>query len=438
MIDAKALLVPTLGECRHRSPVADPVEQRAAARRTAEEFDRVLLFDTAQALDRARSAGEVPSFEVAGPRSMLYFDPAHTKAGIVTCGGLCPGLNDVIRGLVMILWHRYGVREILGFRYGYAGLNPEEGQPPMKLTPAEVSSIHETGGTILGSSRGPQDTGTMVDTLMREGVNILFTVGGDGTLRGAIAISQEAKRRGYPLAVVGVPKTIDNDILYVERSFGFQTAFSVAVEAIRAGHIEARGAEGGIGLVKVMGRHSGFVAAYAALANNDANFVLIPEVAFPLEGPDGLLPLLKRRLLERAHAVIVVGEGAGTHLLGEEEGTDASGNRKLGDIGKFLQDRIKSYLDAEGVEYTLKYIDPSYSIRSVKADAGDSVYCFRLASSAVHAAMAGRTEMLVGTFHGRFVHIPIEVAVSRRQQIDPDGDLWLSVLEATGQPRWAP
>lgn len=437
MVDARDFLVPTLGECHFRSPIADVIEQRQKDS-AGREFDRVLLFDTVEALEEARRLGEPPSFEVAGPRTKLFFDPEHTKAGIVTCGGLCPGLNDVIRGLVMIMWHRYGIRDILGFRYGYAGLNPAVGRPPMKLSPHEVSSIHEDGGTILGSSRGPQDIKVMVDTLEREGIRLLFPIGGDGTQRGAIEISQEARRRNYPLAVVGVPKTVDNDIQYIERSFGFQTAFGLAVDAIRAAHIEAQGVEGGIGLVKVMGRHSGFLAAYAALANNDANFVLIPEVPFPLEGPEGLLPLLKRRLQDRGHAVIVVGEGAGTHLMEAVQGTDASGNRKLGDVGGFLRERIGTFLNAERVEYSLKFIDPSYIIRSLKADASDSVYCFRLAAYAVHAAMAGRTEMLVGNFHGRFVHVPTELAVRKRQQIDPNGDLWLSVLEATGQPRWTP
>jgi len=436
MTQPSDLVVRTLGECKYDSPISELLEQRSRALGGAREFDRLLLLDTAEALEEARQAGPPASLEVAGPRKKLFFDPSKTSAGIVTCGGLCPGLNDVIRGLTMILWHRYGVRDILGFRNGYAGLNPKVGRPPMKLTPAEVTHIHEHGGTILGSSRGPQDPKIMVDTLVERGINILFPIGGDGTLRGAIAISEEARRRNYPLAVVGIPKTIDNDIHLVERSFGFQTAFSIAVDAIRAAHIEAEAAEGGIGLVKVMGRHSGFVAAYAALANADANYVLIPEVPFPLEGPQGFLPLLKQRLAARSHAVIVVGEGAGTHLMEATSGTDASGNRKLGDIGQFLHQKIKAYLDAEKVEHTIKYIDPSYIIRSLKADANDSVYCFRLAQNAVHAAMAGCTEILLGQYHGRFIHLPIAVAVSRRQQVDPNGDLWLSVLESTGQPRW--
>lgn len=428
--------VRVLGECTFDNPHQEMVKEGKPLHGDVDEDDRILCFDTLSGLQEVKDFANAPSFEPAGPRSKLFFDPASTRAGIVTCGGLCPGLNDVIRGLVMILWHRYGVREIFGFRNGYAGLNPKVGRNPMVLEPSVVRRIHDLGGTILGSSRGPQDPKIMIDYLRELGVNVLFAIGGDGTLRGACSISEEARRQNYPLAVIGVPKTIDNDIMYVERSFGFETAFGTAVEAIRAGNIEAEGAENGVGLIKVMGRHSGFVAAYAALANNDVNFVLIPEVEFPLEGPGGFLEHLETRLRTRSHAVVVVGEGAGQRHMESSGETDASGNKKLGDIGRFLQKRIGAHLTSVGMEHTIKYIDPSYMVRSVKANPGDSVYCFRLAAFAVHAAMAGRTEMLVATYHGRFVHVPIPLAVDQRKCISPRGDLWRAVMEATGQPEW--
>lgn len=393
-------------------------------------FDDMIPADATPA-----SAPDTPGFELAGARRELYFDPTHVRAGIVTCGGLCPGLNDVIRGLVMVLWHRYGVRHVDGFRYGYAGLNPGLNHEVVELNPRVVGRIHQHGGTILGTSRGPQDPAVMIDHLVERGVNILFTIGGDGTLRGAAALSAEARRRGIDLAVVGVPKTIDNDISFVEASFGFQTAVAAATHAITGAHTEAVAARRGVGLVKLMGRHSGFIAAYAALATNDANFVLIPEVAFPLEGEGGFLDALEQRLDRRDHAVVVVAEGAGQEFC-DAQGTDKSGNKRLGDIGPVLRQRIETHFRGLDQPANVKYIDPSYIIRSVPATPADSVYCFRLAAYAVHAAMSGRTEMIVSRWHGRFIHVPIPLAVSERQRVDPLGEMWMSVLDATGQPAW--
>ncbi|MET0426063.1 MAG: ATP-dependent 6-phosphofructokinase, partial [Actinoplanes sp.] len=288
----------------------------------------------------------------------------------------------------------------------------------------------EHGGTILGTSRGNQDPAEIVDCLDQLGVNILFVIGGDGSMRGAQRIAREIQDRDRRIAVVGVPKTIDNDIPFIGHSFGFQTAFGKAGEALRAAHTEATAQPGGIGLVQLMGRHSGFIACYAALANNDADYVLIPEVPVDV---DAFLPHLRRRVRERGHALVVVAEGAGQEYLAQA-GTDASGNQRLGDFGVYLRQRIIDDFTAAGEEANLKYIDPSYAIRSVPANPYDSVYCLRLAQAAVHAAMAGRTEMVVGMWRSRFVHVPIPVAVAGRNQVDPDGDLWMSVLEATGQP----
>ncbi len=372
-----------------------------------------------------------PAFELAGPRPRLVFDPAVTAAGIVTCGGLCPGLNDVIRAIVMSLHYHYGVRRVIGFQYGYEGLVARYGHARFELTPARVSRIHEMGGTVLGSSRGPQDIGEMVDTLAREAIGMLFTVGGDGTLHGAHAIADEIGRRGLPIAVVGVPKTIDNDISFLQKSFGFETAVSEARRATYAAHSEAAGARNGIGLVKLMGRDSGFIAAFTVLADSQVNFCLVPEVPFTLPG---LLAALDERMARRPHAVIVVAEGAGTELLSGPEERDASGNVKHGDIGAFLRDAIRQHFAARGVQINLKYIDPSYIIRSLPATAHDSSFCVLLGHNAVHAAMAGRTDMVVGYWGNDFTHVPIPLAVSSRKKIDPQGSLWSSVISATGQP----
>jgi 6-phosphofructokinase 1 len=434
---AADLAVKTLGPCRIDSPLRPLLASRRTTAHYVAEDDRVFFHDTARlATESGYTLDTLPGFEPAGPRQSIFFDPAKMRVGIVTCGGLCPGLNDVIRGLVMELAHHYGVQRIYGFRNGYQGFVPRHGHDVLDLTPANVSAIDEDGGTILGTSRGSQDPHEIVDCLERMNINALFVIGGDGSIRGAMQIAAAVEERGQKIAVVGIPKTIDNDIPYIDQSFGFQTAFGEAAKSIRAAHVEAKASPNGVGLVKLMGRHSGFIACYASLAESDANYVLIPEVPFTLDGPQGLLEHLLARMKRSGHAVIVVAEGAGQDLLaGQENGVDASGNKRLNDIGLYLKQRITDHFAAAGVEVNLKYIDPSYAIRSVESNPYDSVYCLRLAQNAVHAAMAGRTEMVVGRWHGRYVHIPMPLAVSHRNQVAPDGDLWLAVLEATGQPR---
>ena len=376
------------------------------------------------------------SLEVAGPREKIFFDPSKTKAAIVTCGGLCPGINDVIRSLVMELYHRYGVRNTVGIRYGFQGLIPKFRHPTMELTPDLVKDINTIGGSILSSSRGRQDIGEMTDALKRMNADLLFCVGGDGTMRATECITEEITRRGLNIAVIGIPKTIDNDLNLIQKTFGFDTAISESVKAIQCAHVEARGAPNGIGLVKIMGRQSGHIAAGAALAQTDVNFVLIPEVPFDLDGDKGFLKAVERRLRERSHCVILVAEGAGQEHLrreGQPMETDASGNPRLLDIGIFLKTTIEEYFRKIGLEINLKYIDPSYMIRSVPANAGDSMYCGALGQYAVHAGMAGKTGMLVGLMKDEYVHIPLKV-ISSGTMVDPGGNIWMRVLEATGQP----
>jgi 6-phosphofructokinase 1 len=417
--------VSRLGECRVSSPVVGV--------RYTREDERVLQHSDLGEIQRLLGEGQVPpSFEKAGPREKIYFDPATLRCGVVTCGGLCPGLNDVIRAIVMCLYHQYGVKTTYGFRYGYEGLVLQHGHQPIELTPELVSDISEVGGTILGSSRGPQAPAEMVDTLVRMGIGILFTIGGDGTLRGAQALVEEIDRRGLKIAVVGIPKTIDNDIQFVEKSFGFETAGTEAKRATEAAHSEARGARNGIGLVKLMGRDSGFIAAYTVLADSQVNFCLVPEVPFTLEA---FLKTLQTRLERRGHAGIVVAEGAGQDLMSGTGGKDSSGNVLHNDIGLFLRDQIKAYFSRQGMEVNLKYIDPSYTIRSVPANAHDSAFCLILGHNAVHAGMAGRTNMVVSSWKGELTHVPIRMAVSGRKKIDPQGWAWAGVLASTGQPR---
>lgn len=416
--------IQTLGECPIPSPMQTP--------QFVGDEERILYHAALADIQGYLGSGEQPpSFEMAGPRRQIFFDPSKLKCGIVTCGGLCPGLNDVIRSIVLCLFHHYGVQTVFGFRYGYEGLTYKYGHEPIELTPDLVADIQEKGGTILGSSRGPQDVGEMVDTLERMNVGMLFAVGGDGTLRGAGGIAQEVDRRNLKISVIGVPKTIDNDISAVDMSFGFVTAVSEARGSICAAHTEALGARNGVGLVKLMGRDSGFISAYASLATNHVNFCLVPEVKFTVEA---LLRALEDRLKNRGHAVVVVAEGAGQDLVQATGERDASGNVRFSDVGLYLKDRIVQYFKITGTELNLKYIDPSYTIRSMPATPYDSAFCLMLGHNAVHAAMAGKTNMVVGNWQRQFTHVPIALAVTARRKIEPEGRLWGNVVSCTGQP----
>jgi 6-phosphofructokinase 1 len=428
------LAIKALGERTIISPLDQQFQEAGRTHAFYGDDSRVLLDHNLAHIQGTIERGDEPlCFEAAGPRRKIFFRPEDTTCAIVTCGGLCPGLNDVIRSIVMQAYYRYKVPRILGIPYGFEGLIPDYGHRLINLTPSFVTNIHRFGGTALGTSRGPQETKRMVDQLIELKVNILFVVGGDGTQRGGKDIGEEALRRGYRLAVVGVPKTIDNDMAYMDKSFGYETACAAAVDAITAAHTEARSARNGIGLVKLMGRHSGFIACSAAISSGDANCVLIPEVPFALEGDQGLLEQLRQRIMQRGHAVVIVAEGAGQDLV-PATGTDASGNKRLGDIGVFLKKKIEEYFQQCRTELTLKYIDPSYMIRSVPASPQDRTYCMRLGQAAVHAGMAGKTALVVARWHNSYVHLPVGVATSARRTVDPGGDLWLSLLESTGQP----
>jgi 6-phosphofructokinase 1 len=414
----------SMGECTTASPL-----------RTTHFMDtsKPLLFraDIDELRAQVRAGVDPPAFELAGPREQIYFNPGSLRCGIVTCGGLCPGLNDVIRSIVFCLQEKYGVAAIYGFRFGYAGLAERDALKPIELTTRRVGQIHEIGGTVLGSSRGPQPVDEMVDTLERLGIQLLFAIGGDGTLRGAHSIVEEIRRRELKIAVVGVPKTIDNDISYIDMSFGFDTAVEAARQATRAAFVEASCHRSGIGLVKLMGRDSGFIASFATLADTQVGLCLIPEIAFSI---DGVIQAASQRIQRDGYAVIVVAEGAGQNLLGGAAEFDASGNRRQGDIGIFLRDVIPETFQARGISVSLKYIDPSYMIRSLPANARDANFCLRLGHAAVHAGMAGKTDTVIGSWRRRLTHVPISMAVASRKQVDTNGYLWQTVLSVTGQP----
>lgn len=423
------VVIASLGPCRFNSPL-QPAREGG------------FVSDDTRILAQFELHGDTPpdtsvSLEKAGPRAQLYFDPAATTAAIVTCGGLCPGLNNVIRSATLELIYNYGVPRVLGIRHGYRGLNPQFGDAPIPLTPEYVERMHYLGGSVLGTSRGPQPVATMVDFLEQQQIDMLFCVGGDGTQRGARDIHQEVQRRGLATAVVGIPKTIDNDIAYVSSTFGYATALEQAEKVLRAAHTEAHSVVNGISLVRLMGRDAGFIAAGAALVSQEANFVLVPEVPFPLDGDQGFLAALERRILRRAHALIVVAEGAGQHLFPSHTArTDASGNPIHEDIGAFLRDRILEHFGRREIPVTLRYMDPSYLIRAVPANAWDMFLSDQMARYAVHAAMSGKTDMLIATWHSHFVHLPLRTIVGQKKYMNRDDMLWTGVLAATGQPRW--
>mgnify|MGYP001189166408 CR=1 FL=1 len=434
MINQDDLRVESLGECLFASPL-----NFASAAHSEESYfrcedDRVRM--TVRFRTGADDADSL-SFEEAGPRKKVYFDPAQSTAAIVTCGGLSPGLNNVVRSIFHEASENYGIKRVLGIRNGYLGLNPQSGLAPIEITREFVEPIDKIGGTVLGSSRGPQDPAVMADFLQSHNINMLFCLGGDGTQRGAHKLSEELLRRNAPIAVIGIPKTIDNDVPFVRLSFGFTTALEKAAEVIRGAHVEARDAINGISVVKLMGRHAGFIAAGASVVSQEVDFTLVPEVPFPLEGDGGLLHSLERRMRDRGHAVIVVAEGAGQHLFqSTEQRRDHSGNLLHEDIGHFLRQRIAEHFAERELPVSIKYIDPSYHIRSVPANVYDRYLCDQMARHAVHAAMAGKTDAMIGFEHHHYIHVPIPASSKFAKQMEVTGDLWRAVLEATSQPRW--
>eukprot|EP00871_Galdieria_phlegrea_P001173 jgi/Galph1/2056/GphlegSOOS_G759.1 len=381
---------------------------------------------------------QVTMYPRAGPRENIVFDPKKVKAAIVTCGGLCPGLNTVIRELTDCLCFQYGVVDIFGVQQGYRGFYSKELVP---LTTENVDNIHKMGGTVLGSSRGGFDLEKIMDSIIKYGINQVYVVGGDGTIRGACILSDACRSRKLPVTVASIPKTIDNDIPIIDKSFGFDTAVEEASKAIDAAHTEVSCFPNGIGVVKLMGRNSGFIALYASLSSREVDCCLIPEVPFVIHGQNGLLEYVRQCLLERGKMVLVVAEGAGQEFVRHDSLTiqlDASGNKKLADIGHFLYHEIEEDLKKRGVEVSMKYIDPTYMVRAVPSNASDNIYCTLLAHSAVHGSFAGYTGFTVGPVNGRHAYIPMKDIVKSQKQVDLRDRMWSRLVNSTGQPDFSP
>lgn len=370
----------------------------------------------------------------AGPREKLYFDPATVVPAVVTCGGLCPGLNNVIRAITLMLLE-YGVPSVWGIRNGYLGICDKSAWT--ELTRENVHTIHQSGGSFLVSNRGNDPVDKMVDSLIKRGVNMLYIVGGDGTHRGAAAMEEEFIKRRYECAIVGIPKTIDNDIPMIDNSFGFGTAVSEAVRAIQAAFVESTGAPRCIGLVKLMGRRSGFVTLYAVCSSALVDVALLPEMDISLPK---LVRHIKHLIDTKGHCVVVVAEGCGGTLMqADPTKKDAGGNIKLPDVGVFLKDQIMDFAKKNACDWTVKYIDPTYMIRAVPANAYDSVYCHVLAQNAVHGAMAGYTGFSCCKCDQRYVMLPFQHLTSRPpRQVNTGGRWYARMIMATEQPNLAP
>lgn len=432
--------IPHLGVCQYQSPLALNEIKGDQIVDFVSEDERILVAIDKQTIDQYLSQGiSIPAFEKAGPRKKLFFKPGKTVSAIVSCGGLCPGINAVIRSIVNMNLYQYHNQRVYGIRYGFEGLNPDFQLDPLMLTSECVDTIQSQGGTILGTSRGPQDTVKMVDQLVALGVDILYTIGGDGTQKAALSLIEEIQKRKLPIAIVGIPKTIDNDLNFIDKTFGMETAFSKASEVIQAAHIEAKAARNGIGIVKLMGRESGFIAAHATIASNEVNFCLIPEMNFKLNGPNGFFEILKNRILNRGHAVIVIAEGVAAHFMKDPKqiSKDASGNLQYEDIGLFFKHEIQTFMADQQIPVTIKYIDPSYLVRSCGPTPNDAIFCAQLGQMAVHAGMSGHTGLVIGYHHGQFTHLPMSLTTQERKHVDLESSLWLSVLESTGQPNLA-
>ncbi|XP_058114792.1 ATP-dependent 6-phosphofructokinase 2 [Magnolia sinica] len=378
-----------------------------------------------------------PAYHLAGPRKEIFFNPSQVHAAIVTCGGLCPGLNTVIRELVVGLWELYGVRRISGVLSGYRGFYTME---PIQLDPKLVHNWHKQGGSALKTSRGGFDLEKIVNAIEARGFNQVYIIGGDGTMRGVVKIFKEICRRKLNIAIAGIPKTVDNDIGIIDRSFGFQTAVETAQQPISAAHVEAESAVNGIGLVKLMGRSTGHIALHATLSSRDVDCCLIPEMEFYLEGKGGLFEFLGQCLKEQGHAVIVVAEGAGQDLIprtdAQKEERDESGNPVFLDVGVWLKSELKRWWtrDHAGELFTVKYIDPTYMIRALPANATDNLYCTLLAYSTIHGVMAGYTGFVSAPINSNYVYIPVAEVAESRNVVDIKDHKWAWVRSVTNQP----
>ncbi|MFN8151240.1 MAG: 6-phosphofructokinase [Solirubrobacterales bacterium] len=331
------------------------------------------------------------------------------RIGILTGGGDCPGLNAVIRAAV-----RKGVKahdnEFFGFQYGWAGVLAGEGRP---LDVNATRGILPRGGTILGTSRtnpfnedGPGVEGVLAG-MEQAGVEMLIPIGGEDTL----GVAGKLAEAGVP--VVGVPKTIDNDLAGTDFTFGFQTAVQIATDAIDRLHTTAE-SHNRVIVVEVMGRHAGWIAAYSGMAGG-ADAILVPERPFDI---DELCERLRRRHVEGSRfSIVVVSEGAHPKdegLIASTGELDAFGHERLGGIAFALEGEIEKRTGYETRMTILGHVQ-----RGGTPNAYDRVLGTRFGVAAIDAIARGETGTMVALRGSEVVTVPLEEALAEPKLLDP-------------------
>ncbi|MGA7341196.1 MAG: 6-phosphofructokinase [Terracidiphilus sp.] len=455
----------------------------------SDDSPRVML----DARGRAEADGAVDlSLPEARPRTHLRYPlqpGAMLGIGILVSGGIAPGINAVIDGIVLrhSLYHarqcargrRHSI-EILGYREGFKGLL-RPGVHPQRLNSAAIRGVVEIGGSYLGTSRadellpgtGPNRNAKLeaaIGRLQNDGVHILYVIGGDGSMSCAHALWHYARRKGYELSVVGIPKAMDNDILWVWQSFGFLSAVEEARQAILHMHTEVS-SNPRVGIVQLFGSDSGFIASHAGYSTA-CDLVLIPEDPMTM---DDIVTHISERLTDRfgngqdiagPYALVVMAEtalpadarkyiddprvGLSEGKRGEKEALKSfldNGRRVRGQtpdelrtaglkiVSRVLQDRIQQELEPREYWRDFRVItnEPRHLIRSIPPSVTDVIFGERLGALAVDNAMAGYTDFMVSQWLTEFVLVPLPLVVLGRKRVPTNGIFWKSVLSKTGQ-----
>jgi 6-phosphofructokinase 1 len=447
------------------------------------------------------------TFAEAGPRNMLRFPGHHKKllkVGVLVSGGIAPGINAVISGIVQrhVLYHtpqitdlrvpgktpRSYTLQVFGFRNGFAGLLAgddvtvlyDSDSPDEKLR-AHLRRIANRGGSEIGTSRyddllstadpdkREKDLDQVAENLANRHFDILYVIGGDGSMRAAHATWKRSRDNGKSLSVIGVPKTMDNDILWVWQSFGFLSAVEKAREALQQLHTEAT-SNPRLCVVQLFGSDSGFVVSHAALASGVCDAALIPEVPFTMKKlADYITERLSKRFRPGAggqspYGMIVMAETAvpqdaedylsdpevdldenekaaiqafvskGCRVHGQTPDELRTGGLKV--VSRVLQKRIREMKvdDAYWADFRVFTNEPRHLLRAIPPSASDVAFGQRLGVLAVDNAMAGYTDFMISQWMTEYVLVPLDLVVLGRKRVPPNGIFWKSVVASTGQP----
>lgn len=429
----------------------------------------------------------------AGPRRYVsYPQKNQLKVGILVSGGIAPGINAVISGIIA-RHHAYQAwsqkinknyaLEILGYSEALKGLL-HAGRPAVPLDLKTVREAVNHGGSILPTARAdelldledPKQRDGALDKvtsrLINQQIDILYIIGGDGSMRAAHAISCRARRNPInELSVIGIPKTMDNDILWVWQSFGFLSAVEFAKQAILQLHTEVM-SNPRLCVIQLFGSDSGFVVSHAALASGVCDAVLIPEVNFTLKQLSGYI---RYRLQDRPHsdkpyggivalaetaipldwreyvsATAEVADGSEKVILTPEElraieTFESHGRRVHGQtpdalrsgglrlVSQILQREIRKLGDRWS-SYRVFTNEPRHLIRSIEPSVSDVIFAQRLGTLAVDNAMAGYHDFMISQWLTEYVLVPLKLVVLGRKRVPEHGIFWKSVRASTGQP----